>query len=216
MKKIYFLISLFSGFIGAVSGHAENLFWTFDDNQTPIQIPPECEYRFDEVHGGVFMPTVDELYTYGREFLNSDTLSVQQQGAYCILGAAWQGNTKAQYLLARIYQEGRILPQDNLNAYKWAFISALNGNKEAERLTLLLEQYLTTKELEETTQSIQETQSKITEFLHKKQEAQQKQNAPQNEKNNDTSVQNPPKGVEGMREILPDMNHIFSEKDRMP
>ncbi len=215
MKKIYFLISLFSILSLTAAPKAENLFWTFDDNQNPVVIPPECEYRFDEVHGGVFMPTADELFSYGNEFLNSDTLTIQRQGAYCILGAAWQGNAKAQYILAKIYQEGRILPQSDLNAYKWAFISALNGDKDAERLTLLLEQYLTTKELEETTQPIQDTKRGIDEYIQKIKGLTEEKNTKDNKADTTQGNTTPSIGVSGMKDILPDVNNIFTEKDRM-
>ena len=41
---------------------AQDIFWSFDDNQNPLPIPAECDAKFDEIRGGVFMPTMDEMY----------------------------------------------------------------------------------------------------------------------------------------------------------
>ena len=73
MNKFKSLICLFSLLLTTGAG-AESLFWTFDDTQKPVMIPPECEAKFDEVHGGVFMPTVEELLQYGQDFLKSNSL----------------------------------------------------------------------------------------------------------------------------------------------
>ena len=98
MKKI---LTMTFAFLWATSASAQ-IFWTFDDNQNPVLIPEECEGHFDEVRGGVFYPTIDELYDYGRTFLSSSDLSVKQQGAYCLLSAALQGHAKSQFLMAQI------------------------------------------------------------------------------------------------------------------
>ena len=113
---------------------AQDIFWSFDDNQNPLPIPAECDAKFDEIRGGVFMPTMDEMYEYGMDFIKNTSLSIQQQGAYCLLGAALQGHPEAQLEIAKLYEEGRVIPQDDLSAYKWAFIAALNGNKAAEKV----------------------------------------------------------------------------------
>jgi len=77
--------------------------------------------------------------------------------------------------MAKLYEGGRIVPQDDLSAYKWAFIAALNGNKSAEQFTLLLEQFLTTADLEKTTGAIQSTRMQIQQNLQKKLEEERRQ-----------------------------------------
>lgn len=154
---------------------AQDMFWSFDDAQNPLPIPAECDAKFDEIRGGVFMPSVDEMYEYGMAFIKNGALSVQQQGAYCLLGAALQGHPEAQLEMAKMYEEGRILPQDDLSAYKWAFIAALNGNKPAEKITLMLEQLLTTDDLDMTTAAIQETRMQIQQNLQQKLEEERRQ-----------------------------------------
>lgn len=167
MKSFRYLIALL--LLGSTTQvFSQDMFWSFDDFQNPLPIPAECDAKFDEIRGGVFMPTVDEMYEYGMAFLKNSALSVQQQGAYCLLGAALQGDPKAQLEIAKLYEEGRVLPQDDLSAYKWAFIAALNGNKPAERMTLSLEQYLTTGDMEKTSAAIQETRMQIQRTLEEK------------------------------------------------
>ena len=162
MKK-YLIGILCVSWVGLCS--AQDLFWSFDDTQTPLPIPAECDAKFDEIRGGVFVPTVDEMYDYGMSFVKNSALSVQQQGAYCLLGAALQGHSDAQFEIAKLYEAGRVLPQSDLNAYKWAFIAALNGNKPAEKMTLILEQFLTTKDLELTSGAIGDTRIQIQQNL---------------------------------------------------
>lgn len=221
MNKFKSLICLFSLLLTTGAG-AESLFWTFDDTQKPVMIPPECEAKFDEVHGGVFMPTVEELLQYGQDFLKSNSLTTQQQGAYCILGAALQDNAEAQFLLAQIYENGKILPQDDLSAYKWSFIAALNGKKEAESFTLLLEQYLSTAEMEKATSSIQETRMRIQENTQKKIDELKAQNEAEKEalgltdkKSKKGKNKNKDNKIPNMKDVLPDVSKIFNEKDRM-
>ena len=173
MKKTVLTLLMIFGFV-AVPAAAEDLFWTYTDDQEPVVIPPECDGRFDEVRGGVFMPTAEEVYTNGMNFLNSNIESVQKQAPYCFLAAALEGHADAQLELARMYNEGKFLPQDDLSAYKWAFVAALNGNKAAEPFVLTLEQFLTTDDLESTSGAIQTTRIQI-------QEAQQKRMAAERE-----------------------------------
>ena len=154
---------------------AQDMFWGFDDSQNPLPIPAECDAKFDEIRGGVFTPSVDEMYEYGMAFIKNGALSVQQQGAYCLLGAALQGHSEAQLEVAKLYEEGRVLPQNDLSAYKWAFIAALNGNKPAEKITLMLEQLLTTEDLEMTTGTIDETRRQIQQNLQQKLEEERRQ-----------------------------------------
>lgn len=220
------------------SAWAQGTFWTFDDNQNPVLIPAECEGHFDEVRGGVFNPSIDDLYEYGRTFLSSSDLSVQQQGAYCILSAALQGHAQSQFLLAQMYEQGKILPQDDLSAYKWSFMAALRGEKDAERYTLTLEQFLTTDELEKTNAAIQETRLKVQENIQKQMEEQSKKMAAEREeltrlaqeiqkygqgqaisvpKTTTTANKKAPSGKPSeaaVRAVMPDLLSVFNESDR--
>ena len=209
--------------------NAQDMFWSFDDAQSPLPIPAECDAKFDEVRGGVFTPTTDEMYEYGMAFIKNDALSVQQQGAYCLLGAALQGHPDAQLEVAKLYEEGRVLPQNDLGAYKWAFIAALNGNKQAEKVTLMLEQLLTTADLELTTGAINDTRIQIQQNLQQKLEEERRQAEEERARlegmdgdekqiqstleTNSSVVKNTP------TESIPDVNdsftNIFDESDRM-
>ncbi len=164
MKKLLFLCLILT--TTAVSAQ-DLLFWNFNDTQDPMTIAPECDAKFDEVRGGVFMPSEEEVYQYGTIFLESPSKEIQQQAPYCFLVAALSGNADAQFQLAQLYNKGDILPQDDLSAYKWAFIAALNGNKDAEKFTLNLEQFLTTADLEATSGAIQTARLKIQENMQK-------------------------------------------------
>ena len=215
-------------FLWATAASAQ-IFWTFDDKQNPVLIPEECEGHFDEVRGGVFNPDINELYDYGRTFLSSSELSVKQQGAYCILSAALQGHAKSQFLLAQMYEQGKILPQDDLSAYKWAFIAALNGEKDAERYTLTLEQFLTTDELEKTNSAIQETRMKVQENIQKQMDAEKQKIAEERAEltrlaeeiqqyggkinlNSPASTDVP--SNDKVREVMPSLLNVFNESDR--
>lgn len=236
MKK-YLIGTLCLGWISVCT--AQDMFWSFDDSQNPLPIPAECDAKFDEIHGGVFMPTVDEMYEYGMSFLKNTALSVQQQGAYCLLGAALQGHADAQLEMAKMYERGDVLPQDDLSAYKWAFISALNGNKPAEKMTLFLEQYLTTAELEKASGAVFATRMQIQENLQRKLEEERQEAAAEKEKlkemhseirqqygkvaTNKTTVQSEPSKVldgggpspEALLESENDLSSVFTESDRM-
>ena len=189
MKKLLYMIVCLGW---ANLCFAQNMFWSFDDSQNPLPIPSECDAKFDEIRGGVFMPTMDEMYEYGVAFLKNPALSVQQQGAYCLLAAALQGHADAQLEMAKLYENGRVVAQDDLSAYKWAFISALNGNKSAEKLTLMLEQILTTEDLSQTTAAIQATRMQIQENLQKQIQEEREQIEQERTKLNEmnTAIQN--------------------------
>ena len=223
MKK-YLIGVLCISWVGVCS--AQDVFWSFDDNQNPLPIPSECDAKFDEIRGGVFMPTMDDMYDYGMAFIKHSALSVQQQGAYCLLGAALQGHPDAQLELARLYEEGRVLPQDDLSAYKWAFIAALNGNKAAEKVTLMLEQLLTTADLERTSAAIQETRMQIQQTLQKKLEDERRQTEEERAKLAEINTQNEAARVqvvqneegpepEDLQQPNSNLNNIFDESDRM-
>lgn len=157
----------------AMPANAEELFWTFTDDQVPVPIPAECDAYFDEVRGGAFVPKTEDVYQTGMNFLKSDIESVRRQASYCLLVAALDGHNQAQLELARMYNEGKYLPKDDLSAYKWSFISALDGNKNAERFALTLEQFLTTSDLSQTTGAILETRTIVEAAKKARQEAEQ-------------------------------------------
>ena len=164
MKKLLFLAITI---MVATATEAQNIFWSFNDQQQPMTIAPECDAHFDEVRGGVFMPSVEDVYQYGTIFLENQSPEIKRQAPYCFLVAALSGNADAQFKLAQMYNKGDILPQDDLSAYKWAFIAALNGNKDAEKFTLSLEQFLTTEDLEATSGAIQQARIQIQENMQK-------------------------------------------------
>ena len=214
MKKILLLTLA----LMACSASAQNLFWSFNDEQEPMTIAPECDARFDEVRGGVFMPSVEDVYQYGNIFLENQSYEIKRQAPYCFLVAALNGNADAQFKLAQMYNRGDVLPQDDLSAYKWAFISALNGNKDAEKFTLSLEQFLTTEDLEATDGAIQTARLQIQENL-------QRQLAELKRNNEPVLPQNPveaeaPAPVEPQRAFAGNLaplptpiTQIFSEQD---
>ena len=164
MKKLFVLIVSFV----ACTAFAQNMFWSFDDEQNPMTIAPECDARFDEIRGGVFMPSTDEVYQYGLVFLENQSEEIRRQAPYCFLVAALDGHADAQFKLAQLYNKGDILPQDDPSAYKWAFIAALNGHKDAEKFALSLEPFLTTKELEATGSEINTARLQIQEKMKAK------------------------------------------------
>lgn len=163
MKKLLLILLAFC----SVNAGAQNIFWSFNDEQQPMTIAPECDAKFDEVRGGVFMPSLEDVFQYGKIFLENQSPEIKRQAPYCFLVAALGGNADAQFILAQLYNKGEILPQDDLSAYKWAFIAALNGNKEAEKFTLNLEQFLTTEDLEATSGAIQTARLQIQENMQK-------------------------------------------------
>lgn len=166
MKKLL-LASIFCMTVMTASGaFAQNAFWTFDETNREASIPPQCDGQFDEARGGVFMPTAEELFIQGEAFLGEKGSSRPNAG-YCLLAAALQGHVGAQYRLAQLYNKGIVLPQNDLIAYKWAFIASMNGNKEAERLALMMEQFLSTEDVQLATASIQ---AMLPEMLKQKQE----------------------------------------------
>ncbi len=133
---------------------AQTAFWSFDANGDQLDIPLQCDGQFDETRGGVFLPSPEELYDYGESFL-LEKGKEKNNAAYCFLSAALQGHVGAQYRLAQMYNKGIIFSQNDLAAYKWAFLAALHGHKKAEQMALTLEQLLSTTDIDMATQSIQ-------------------------------------------------------------
>lgn len=137
-----------------LSAHAQTAFWNYDENNNETLIPAQCDGQFDETHGGVFMPSPDELYDQGELFL-LEKGETRNNAGYCLLSAAIQGHVKAQYRVAQLYNKGLVLPQNDIIAYRWAFLASLNGSKEAEQLALTLEQILSADEIKLATDTIE-------------------------------------------------------------
>ena len=203
MRLLLLCFVLFASF----SAKAQNLFWSFNDEQQPLTIAPECDARFEEVQGGVFMPTTEEVYQHGLMFLEDPSDEIRRQAPYCFLAAAFDGNADAQFQLAQLYNKGDILPQDDLSAYKWAFIAALNGNKEAENYTLTLEQFLTTQDLEATSPAIEAARLQIQENMQRRMEALQQEFAEDGQLDGELAPGQVPLPTP-MDEIFDDEDHV--------
>ncbi len=148
-------------FCAAAPAFAQTAFWSFDENNNQTMIPPQCDGQFDEARGGVYLPTPDELYEQGELFLLEKGQNRNGAG-YCFLAAALQDHVGAQYRVAQLYNKGIVLPQNDLAAYRWAFIAALNGHKEAEQMTLMLEQFLTAEDIQLATQPVEQMLPKMS------------------------------------------------------
>lgn len=153
MRGIFLTAVAFS-LLPIVSAYGQSAFWSYDENNQEAYVPAQCDGQFDESHGGVFMPTPEELYDQGELFL-LEKGETRNNAGYCLLASAIQGNVKAQYRVAQLYNKGIVLPQNDLVAYRWAFLASLNGSKEAEQLALTLEQVLSADEIKMATQSIE-------------------------------------------------------------
>lgn len=155
MKKTALLTLTVLVFSAISPAGAQLAFWNYDDANSESQIPAECDGVFDDSRGGVFMPTSVEMAEHGEEFLlNTDPVERNKAG-YCLIAAALLGHVDSQYRVAQLYNKGIVLPQDDLSAYRWAFLASLNGHEEAGKLALLLERFLTTEEIELATRSVQ-------------------------------------------------------------
>lgn len=154
MKKsvICFMLSL--GLMGVEPARAQLAFWNYDDMNSESQIPIECDGTFDESRGGVFVPSPEEMAERGEAFLINPDPVERNKAGYCLIAAAMQGHIPSQYRVSQLYAKGIVLPQDDLSAYRWAFLASLNGHEEASKQALLLERFLTTKEIELATNSI--------------------------------------------------------------
>ena len=155
MKKLNFLIMSIM-LLGAGMASAQTAFWNYDDFDTETQIPAECDGVFDDTRGGVFVPSPEEMAARGEEFLLKADRAERNKAGYCLIAAAQQGYVPAQYRVAQLYNKGIVLPQDDLSAYRWAFLASLNGHQEATRLALLLERFLTTQDIELATSAVQQ------------------------------------------------------------
>lgn len=151
----YILLGTIAGclFFG-LTAKAQNAFWGFDENNQEVYIPTQCDGQFDEAHGGVFMPTPEELFEQGETLLLEKD-NTRNGAGYCLLSAAIQGYVPAQFRVAQLYNKGLILPQNDIAAYRWAFLASLNGNKEAEQLALTLEQLLSADEIQMATKPLE-------------------------------------------------------------
>ena len=174
MKKTGFVLIMGIALLTALSARAQLAFWNYDDGNQEAPIPAECDGVFDENRGGVFMPTAEEMRERGEAFLLDVDPTVRNKAGYCLIAAAVLGNVPAQYRVAQLYSKGFVLPQDDLSAYRWAFLASLNGHEEAERLALILERFLTTQEIELATASITQALPGISSRYRNELEAQQR------------------------------------------
>lgn len=150
----FILGTLVGSFMLTTGVSAQTVFWGFDENNNETYIPAQCDGQFDETNGGVFMPSPEDLFEQGEAFL-LEKGSTRANAAYCLLSSAIQGNVKAQYRVAQLYNKGLVLPQNDIVAYRWAFLAALGGSKEAEQLALTLEQLLTAEEIQMATKTVE-------------------------------------------------------------
>ncbi|MDD3669297.1 MAG: hypothetical protein PHX68_03375 [Alphaproteobacteria bacterium] len=148
--KHLFFIGLAAGW--AFQAAAQAPFWTYDQDNLEATIPPQCDGQFDEAKGGVIFPSLAELHRQGELFLQDP--ATQNSASYCFMAAALQGHVDSELRLAQMYNKGLGLPQDDIAAYRWAYIAALNGNKEASALALMLEKFLTTQEIQQATANV--------------------------------------------------------------
>ena len=170
-KKTLFCLIL--GLFFSSACRAQLAFWNYDDKDGESQIPSECDATFDESRGGVFMPTVDELAARGEAFLLNPDPTERNKAGYCLIAAALQGHIPSQYRVSQLYAKGIVLPQDDLSAYRWAFLASLNGHEAASKHALLLERFLTTQEIELATSSVQALMPEITNRYRRQLVAQQ-------------------------------------------
>ena len=193
---------------------AQNAFWSFNDDQQPLTIAPECDARFEEIRGGVFMPSVDEVYQNGLAFLASPSDEIRRQAPYCFLSAALQGHADAQFQLAKMYNKGDILTQDDLSAYKWATIAAANGNKDAQAFVLSLEQVLSTQDLQVVSAEIKNNWDRIQDERRKELAALTQEIETLKAASADSSGKTENAPVTPMAPIPTNLSDIFTEEDR--
>ena len=152
MLKKLFLIGIVALFAPVVM--AQEVFWGFGEDNRELIIPPECDSSL----------TSQELYEAGMRLLEETGYS--KQGApYCLLAAAMDNHTEAQYQVARLYQKGILLPKSELAAYKWATVAALNGHADADRLGASIEQFLSIQDIEASTKSLENLIPTISESV---------------------------------------------------
>ena len=155
MKKNIFFLVLSAMLLVGMQAQAQTAFWNYDDWDNEAQIPAECDGVFDESRGGVFLPTAEQMAQQGEEFLLNVDPVIRRKAGYCLIGAAMLGHIPSQYRVAQLYAKGIVLPQDDLSAYRWAFLASLNGHEDAGKLALLLERFLTTDDISLATATVQ-------------------------------------------------------------
>ena len=181
-KKTLFFLVLSCFCLNFGQARAQLAFWNYDEDNAESQIPPECDGVFDESRGGVFLPTTEELAERGEDFLLNPDPTERNKAGYCLIAAALKGHVPSQYRVSQLYAKGIVLPQDDLSAYRWAFLASLNGHEEAGRQALLLERFLTTQEIELATSSVQALLPEITNRYRRELDVQQRKvNAKQKE-----------------------------------
>ena len=141
LKKLFLTASLVF-FVS--SAMAQEVFWGFDENDRELIIPPECDSSLE----------AQELFEAGMRLLE-ETGYAKQGAPYCLIAAALDNHSEAQFQIARLYQKGILLPKSDLAAYKWATLAALNGHVEADRLGASIEQFLSIQDIETSTRSLE-------------------------------------------------------------
>ena len=142
----------------------EPLFWNLDDEGNKLTIPEECASETDAtvlLEKGLFLLSQSDGSEWGAP--------------YCLLSSAFLGNVEAQFAVAQLYYNDSFLPKNDIAAYKWALLSAIGGNKEADKLGVKLEKTLTSEDLQLANESltklveeIQKVSSQKTEDLNSK------------------------------------------------
>jgi hypothetical protein len=161
MKKQIISFACALGFLTAASRvrAEETLFWTFDDFENKVTIPSECAQE-----------TNPEVLLDKGLLLLSQSDGTEMGAPYCLLSAAFLGNVEAQFAIAQLYYNGTNLPKNDIAAYKWALLSAVGGNKEADRLGAVLEKSLTPEDLALANKSLAQLVSEIQKVSEQKTE----------------------------------------------
>ena len=154
MLKKLFLIGFAVLFVPVVM--AQEVFWGFDEDNRELIIPPECDSSL----------TAQELFDAGMRLME-ETGYAKQGAPYCLIAAALDNHSEAQYQVARLYQKGILLPKSDLAAYKWATVAALNGHADADRLGASIEQFLSIQDIEASTRSLESLIPTISEAIKK-------------------------------------------------
>ena len=75
---------------------------------------------------------LDEKYHNGLRLVSSDNLPNRKEGVKLIKEAARGGNVDAQIRLILLYNEGKVVKQNLLKAYKWVKKAAEQGSAGAQ------------------------------------------------------------------------------------
>lgn len=87
-----------------------------------------------------------ELVALDRTGLGDD-----KKSAKIIRAVAETGDAEAQFKLAERYFDGRGVPLDPVEGYKWHTLAAFRGNAKAQAMDSLMQSYMTRKQIDEAT-----------------------------------------------------------------